>query len=330
MEKNKLTLWNLPNKIVLVDDEPSFLNSLNTDLAAQMLTKIFYNPMKALDYILSESSQNNFDSDYIDDETELVDVHLDLRQVYKKIYDPNRFSEIATVVLDFSMPGLDGFELAKKIIDHNYRIILLTGEAGIDKAIEAFNENIIHNYIPKYTEDLSDVLKSRITQQQNLYFHTKTKFYLQNMDQENFRDIFNILQDPAWIENFNNICKQNNIIEYYLLSPEGDYLLADAKGNLKILILKTQATLDGYVQTAAAAPDARKITEQLAAANQIPFFFSDADFQTEPKDWQSYLHPAKKLTGDLDTYYYALIEPGDQYDFAADSILSYQDYLQRG
>ena len=87
----------------------------------------------------------------------------DLFSSYEKIYDDNRFAGISTVVLDYNM-STDGLELSKQIRRNcSYiKIIMLTGEADENLAIEAFNEGLIDKFIRKSSTTFFNEIKRYI------------------------------------------------------------------------------------------------------------------------------------------------------------------------
>jgi len=103
------------NKIVIVDDEAIVTSSLKTLLAFEdnYIPDTFNNPLEALEYI-----KNN---------------------------------KIDLVISDFLMPGMNGIEFLAKVkkIHPEASLILLTGYADKESAIQAINEIGIYRYIEK-------------------------------------------------------------------------------------------------------------------------------------------------------------------------------------
>ncbi len=80
-------------------------------------------------------------------------VNINIEAIRNELFNANRFDEVITLVLDYAMPGMTGLEVFKKLNKLSVRKILLTGEAGLDLALEAFNEGIIYKFILKNTPD---------------------------------------------------------------------------------------------------------------------------------------------------------------------------------
>ena len=63
--------------------------------------------------------------------------------IHKVIYDSKRFAMKTVVVVDYSMPNMNGLEVCKALEDLPLKFIMLTGKAEPETAIEAFNDGLI-------------------------------------------------------------------------------------------------------------------------------------------------------------------------------------------
>jgi two-component system, cell cycle sensor histidine kinase and response regulator CckA len=66
------------------------------------------------------------------------------------------------VITDLRMPGLDGFDLIRKIkeIDEDIEAIVLTGHATLENAIDALRLGGVFDYLTKPLEDIDDLLNT--------------------------------------------------------------------------------------------------------------------------------------------------------------------------
>ena len=82
------------------------------------------------------------------------------------------------VITDMSMPGMGGLEVLTKIkqLDENMEVIVLTGNATFENAVQALKEDGAFNYLTKPLEDIEDLLISvkRAIEKRKLRSENKT------------------------------------------------------------------------------------------------------------------------------------------------------------
>lgn len=137
-----------PTTVVFVDDNKSFLQALQLQLKNKLIGQFYSEPLKALQSLTHEYQVNSFTQRCLmpsDESADQLFSKVNLRQIHKQCEVKTRFEEIAVCVIDFMMPGMNGLELSRKIkaIHPSIHILLLTGEADHELAVEAFNEGII-------------------------------------------------------------------------------------------------------------------------------------------------------------------------------------------
>jgi signal transduction histidine kinase/ActR/RegA family two-component response regulator len=130
-------------KILIIDDDPEILNLLDT-----ILTREDYDVFRA----------------------EKGAEAISLFQSYP----------IDLVITDMSMPGMGGLEVLKAVkqIDENMEVIVLTGKATFENAVQALKEDGAFNYLTKPLENIEDLLFSakRAIEKRKLRAENKTLF----------------------------------------------------------------------------------------------------------------------------------------------------------
>ena len=325
-----IPLCEYPTTVLLVDDNHAFLENLAGVLQKQhILCHGETNPEQVMPYLTCPVFENNqpniqkiegfFEGEQHGDHP----INVNALQLHRIIYQAKRFNDCTTVVLDYAMQGLDGEKLAKQIREQapNTRIIMLTGEADYQMAVNFCNEGLIDHFLQKSTMDLQRKLCHVIQTQRHHYFITQQKMLVKLL----CRHTVDFLVQQDWIEQFFHTCQNLSVVEYYLLDGKGSFLLADGQGNLSILAVKDTTDYDNDIALAMdeKAPDS--IVNTLQQRQTLLFSNCPENYQGI-KNWENYLSPATKLPGKND-YYYALIRDLSPYAIDAARILPYQTML---
>lgn len=319
---------------MFVDDSRDFLLNFTLQLDESIAFKLYNSPQDALKSLnmAHHPDQQQFNerclTEYLDAEGSPLTnftVNLDLAAIHWEVYNPQRFSEISVVVVDYAMPGMNGLEFFKQMENSQVKRILLTGRADERTAVEAFNDGIIDLYIQKQNPNITEVINKSIAKMQFSYFQNMSEIIIKMLSVTSP----NCLQDPAFFELFDRIRKENNICEYYLTENSGSFLMLDADGKISYFIVKTEQDLRLHYELAQDNNAPEQILEQLRSGEMIPYFWQiDSMYQGEWNDWSTYLYPAQKAQGQ-ETYYYAVIKEPPNSDIKADRILSYNAYLDQ-
>jgi CheY-like chemotaxis protein len=320
-----------PTTTVLVDDNITFLSNIKSLLKKKLSLLSYHRPQDGLAYLNEEYVHEPFSIDLLVPENPRSDrlmINVDVRAIDQQIYNPERFAKVAVVVVDYSMPGMDGFTFCQQLkLRRNLRIIMLTGEADNRLAVQAFNEGLIHQFIMKSAPDLETVIFNAIQEQQQNYFIKESEAILE-CSYEQSEKLYHLLTDPHFITLFDSICQQHKIVEYYLLDSEGSFLLLDGDKRATILALKSQEVLNHYHEIAEFGENTKaSVLTALKNYTHVPLFYLGRDLSTPPENWESYLHPANKLMGLHECYYYSLLENASTVGIRVDEILSYNHYM---
>ena len=103
---------------------------LDQDLEDMRFTfQIYDNPQDALTFLRKSDKPAPFQKRLVSqpDEKEWQHVMLDVNvyDLMKEVYNPRRFDQVSTVIVDFAMPGINGLEFCEKITDPSIQKILL-------------------------------------------------------------------------------------------------------------------------------------------------------------------------------------------------------------
>lgn len=319
-----------PTTVVAIDDNVNFLESLRDILGAKHITiKCFSDPIEGLNFI-NESSVNNplafSDLTMSGDEvtSDWQSVLLNINKVHSQVYDEDRFAKISAVLVDYSMPGIDGVELCSKILDPNIQRILLTGVADEKVAIEAFNNGYINRYTrkssPNIVEDITQSINRAVHQYFSVYTSDLMK-YLPSAEINNFRD-------PILANFFYSVCLNRDYVEYYMLDTFGSYLFLREDGQTSLLSMMPESEIDRIIEIGI---DSGEISEEvlvgLRSHEYMLVLHSRVGTLPPISSWGKYLRPARRLEG-YQTYYFTFAG-SDMLDLDFEKIASFRQFNQK-
>ncbi|HCU05035.1 MAG: hypothetical protein A2X77_00225 [Gammaproteobacteria bacterium GWE2_42_36] len=335
-----------PTTPLLVDDEGEYLQGLVRVLNNIPKPYLYTNPAEALEFIqkkykpavspdqwCSHLKNTDVDLNHLDaHEHALIDI--DVSRIHHQVYNAERFKEIAVAIVDYAMPQLTGLEFFEKTTHYAFQKLLLTGQASQQLGLEAFNTGAIHKFIEKNLElSLSSTKTLKTFKEKiNVAFRELEKRYFQLLS-ENVLGLLassahSALGEPIFTDIFNRTIHNNHIIEYYLVSESGCFLMLDADGNKSWLIAKSETEMNYFYTSARDNEAPEKIVTPLEKRTMVPFLFSQTDFNDVPHaEWDRYFHPVEKFIGNKNTFYYAYVKNKSIYDQQLKEIVSYKDFL---
>ncbi len=320
-----------PTKVALVDDNRTFLSSTRLKLASTLATALFESPEDALKAInnnpplplLDNNVMSALNNPNIDEVSTEKAINIDVKDVYKQIYNPERFSHISTVIVDYDMPNINGIEFCRRIANPGIRKIMVTGKAGYSLAVDAFNEGVINKFIVKSSDNMFDELQEAVKQEQHQYFYNATKSVLDSLKV----DAASLLKDPSFLDIFNEIYRKVNACEYYLLDSAGSLLMLDMDANIHLFLVMTEAELERYYQIAKNNDAPKIIIKDLKERRKVLFLHSDDDYKLPVSSWNDHMYTAKKSSGN-ENFYYALLNAKTNNLISTKGVASYKEYLR--
>ena len=115
MSKPVIPSFSFPTTVLMIDDNVKFLKSVAIGLPADAATYSFYSdPRTALKLINEKYESSEVVSGLVnlidENEFEHRTIDINVRDIYRIMYNRTRFQQISTVVVDYHMPGMDGIE----------------------------------------------------------------------------------------------------------------------------------------------------------------------------------------------------------------------------
>lgn len=325
----RLPICYKPSQVIFLDDDENFLQSLPAALPTEMNFATETNPKKFVNQISQAKRDNQYFKNVLqqdDDTYRSTKVAVDLFAIHEEIYQPKRFEQLTVLVVDFAMPGMDGIAVCEALKHHTFKKILLTGEAGLELAVDAFNRGVIDQFILKNDKTRNEKLIQAIHDLQKQYFLDFSATVIGALRVSAPNEL-TLLSDPAYYQIFHEVFVKNKIVEYYLLDIFGSYLMLDINAKATWLIVKDETEMDDLIDFASYETNVDpKLIENLKNRRQIPYFYGEQAFEAEPTVWQNYMHPALKFHSGKN-YFYAILKQPKQYPLEA--ITSYQAFLEK-
>jgi hypothetical protein len=217
---------------------------------------------------------------------------------------------------------MNGIDFCEKIDNPHIQKIILTGAASEKTAVTAFNAKSIDFFLQKNDPGVLGKLENLLVQMQEKYFQSLTSPIMNVISYDPPHGL--AITDPVFIEFFQNLIKEKNIREYYLLDSIGTYLFLSEEGEASalfmfddILLLDQEDMLPEQAKTPQLIDD---LQENRKAICHYPF--KDHP-EYEQSQWKSCLYPLTPLQG-KSLYYYAYV-PTLPY-LKKDKIISFKQY----
>lgn len=326
MNMHNIPSFFFPTTVLMIDDNIEFLKSVAIGLSSNNTAYNFYSdPLKALQFLNEKHNSKDLSHGLFslldEEEFEHRTIDINVRDIYRIMYNKMRFQEISTVVVDFHMPGLDGIEFCRSIKNPHIQKILLTSIVDEQKAIEVLNEGLINTFIRKQAPNVMQQLNQALMQSQLRYFANLSKMVQEILS---FSPKDSALFDPAFIALFNRIYKEFNVVEHYLTEFLGSFIFLDADGRHYGLFTRVKEQLDFYCESKEAEEAPEKAIAALKSGQQILCYYSDTKHHLPSgKVWEQYLFDAHKIAGGNE--YFCAYAPA-MYDINLPSILPFNQY----
>ena len=323
-----------PTQVIMVDDDSDFLDGISLMLDKNTSYKLFQSASEALDYAnqshkqvsLQERCYSNYktgpqDSDSLS--------HVDIGRLYEEIYNGDRFQTSSTVVVDYSMPEMNGLEFLMELKNPFIKKVLLTGQADTELAIKAFNKQLIDQYIDKHDPRLKQVLNSTISVFSEQYFRSSYKLITDPIIASH-HDTF--LTDAKFQEYFYDLRLKTQCMEYYMINhPHTGHLMVDRKGRKRGLIVYREEALSEHIADLKQWRAPAKLINEVIQKNLIPTFNgSEEDLNAEHpfiKQWERYYHPAIKIKS-TKNYFVAMLTEEDLPQCYQGQVIPYADFIE--
>lgn len=324
-----LPVYSHPTLTVLVDDSDSFLRSLSFQLDPRLASQTFHDTTAALQWLRKEPHAGcvplhvNFDMHNLP--ADQCNVALDLERIYRIGEQRHRFATPSVLVVDYSMPQMNGLEFCEAVAHLPCKKILFTGAADEKIAVSAFNRGLIDRYIKKSDDHALDILEIEIAALQQDYFETQSETLRELVLLHNY----NFLGDPALARLVQELYASMGFVEHYIFPNPTGILFLDKHGKASLMIIETELGMYAQYEIARDSDAPPSLMDALLERRVLPFF-SDADgdgmySRRVGDNWHRYCAAPRVCQG-RETYYWALFDLPKHY--FAQQPYAYADFLR--
>ena len=294
-----------PTSILVLDDDPLFLESLDFQFSEEVSCQTFTRPDAALEHLRAQATQHPNFARYFKDvsdmdlgsETRFGDrlLRLQLSELRSVVEDRARQQRVSVAVVDYDMPKMTGVEFCRAIRDLPVRTILLTGKAGLETAISAFNEGVIDCFLQKQDSGVTVALRREIKRLQEEYFTDISAPISSALALQ--RPCF--FSDPSFITLLKEVMEKNGIVEHYVCAGPPGVMMRDADGNESFLLVSDVERVNSQCE-AAETQQAPADMVQLLRTRKAQAWFPTQEGLYHPdyeKSWARFIWPAQLLPG---------------------------------
>lgn len=221
-----------PSTVILVDDNETFLYDLALQIDDGLAFKLFTSPLDALQYINSTSNNYKLDVEH----TVNTLPYSDVARLNDRLDESNHYMANTVVIVDYTMPVMDGLTFSRNIKQADIKRIVLTATMEQGEAIQAFNTGLIDKYISKHESNWLEKLNNHIRHSQFNYFASLGKQILNKLDVETY----SFMNMPIFNDLLNKLCIEYKIIEYYLASSPGGYFMLSDSQQLRLIVVNSE------------------------------------------------------------------------------------------
>lgn len=320
-----------PTTVVVVDDSRNFLVGFSLSLDEKLTCCLYDSPKAALAEMNAASSipapaiaiNSLFDSQASIADQGQQNGGIDL--LVEKAANPARFLEKSVLIVDYDMPEFNGVDFCKLIQNKSIKKIMISGVADEKIAVKAFNDGVINKFILKSDSDESDLINDYIFKLQNEYFVAKTALFKSLLSEYTY----SFLLHPVFAGVFQRLCKEYNIVEYYLASKPCGFTLFSESGKAYSLVVYLDEEFDNHADVIKDQEGPAELHNLTKQRKVIPFFDTqDGYYVCDIEDyWRHFIYPAQRLHAEL-PFYYALISYPTHLGSLTQNFFSYSQHLE--
>jgi len=307
----KLPVHYHPTTTVLVDDSDTFLRSLSFQLDPAQPNIRFHDTVAALEWFGRSARRAalplkvNFDDPH--QSPAQRNVAVDLARIWRISARAERFAIPSVLVVDYSMPQMDGVSFCEALGTLPCKKILFTGAADDKIAVHAFNRGLIDRFIRKSADDALDQLERELAALQQQFFLDQSEPLCQMLALHEF----SFLGCDSVAGVVAGLYRTRGFVEHYVFPNPSGILFFDRLGQATLMIIETEKGLQAQYEVARDSGAPASLLTALDERRVLPFFAhhgGDGMYSDEVgQQWHRYCRPPQLCQGE-ETFYWALFD----------------------
>ena len=245
-----ISLFHRPGSVLFLDDDTDYLEMLGMVIPSHWQVELYSRPSGFAARMQNEPARWEADAMA---QLQMIERWRQgqplLPQVLRYWAVSTARYELAQIcVVDYAMPGTDGLRVLNTLLDWPGSRVLLTGQADEQIAIQAFNNGLIDQFVPKQTTDITRHLLGvlrKLAQTPHPRLNTLWRAALRPAQQS-------MLQIPSVAQALRAYTEQH-WVEYVVLGEPFGLVGLDSMGNCHWLQLEPTASLPDLAELAGSA-----------------------------------------------------------------------------
>lgn len=158
-------LYGRPDGVVFLDDDPDYLEMLAQVMPSSWPLQCFTSPHACIQTLQAQQALRQNDlwrqQEVINRWRQGASLIRETLHYWRD--DPlGRYATVGVCVVDYAMPAMDGLQVLSALQGWTGTRILLTGRADEQLAVQAFNQGLIEQFIPKQSRDMRTRLQAMV------------------------------------------------------------------------------------------------------------------------------------------------------------------------
>lgn len=254
-----------PVSVVFVDDSADFLHALRGFFHNAPMHRFYTDPHEAQAYVTSRAQRQVAKSPLSGPAWSEFEKRGGNALGEDVMADAARFEDIAALVVDCEMPGMDGIQFLSSVSGAACSKILLTGTANESHAVEAFNAGLIDYYLKKSDPAMTRKLARVLDEARQKYCAGRGHIGVHGVG--------SIYATPPTFEVLNELAQREKIVEYYWRPEQNAVLTLDAQGNTGVFLAWDSRDWAAQCDVVADESGPAGLLEAMTARSAMPVFW---------------------------------------------------------